>query len=102
MILHPSCCSIAPKLGTVKSFPEPIAFFVEAALGGIIGIIGGIIIAYIISVGANLLGYDWEFKVSFLSIILSVGVSAAVGLVFGLFPARKASRLEPVEALRYE
>ncbi len=81
-------------------------FLLEAititALGGIIGIIGGIIIAYIISVGANLLGYDWEFKVSFLSIILSVGVSAAVGLVFGIFPARKASRLEPVEALRYE
>lgn len=70
--------------------------------GGIIGIVGGVIISFIISVVANYLGYNWSFVVSFLSIVLAVGVSAAVGLVFGLYPARKASLLEPVEALRYE
>jgi putative ABC transport system permease protein len=67
-------------------------------IGGSIGIIGGTLI----SVGANLLGYNWEFMISFYSIIIAVGVSSAVGLVFGLYPANKAANLEPVEALRYE
>lgn len=81
-------------------------FLVEAitvtVLGGVIGIIGGSFISFLISVVAKLLGYDWEFVVTIFSIILAVGVSMLVGLVFGLYPARKASRMEPVEALRYE
>ncbi len=81
-------------------------FLMEAVtvtlLGGIVGIIGGAIVSFLIAMGANFLGYDWAFVVSLLSIILAVGVSMLVGLVFGLYPARKASKLEPVEALRYE
>ena len=81
-------------------------FLIEAVvvtlLGGIIGMVGGVIFSYAISVIANLMGYDWAFIISPLSIILAITVSAAVGLVFGLYPARKASKLEPVEALRYE
>ena len=71
-------------------------------LGGLIGIVGGIIISFLIAIIAKYLGYDWEFAVSVFSIILAVGVSAAVGLIFGLYPANKAAHLEPVEALRYE
>ncbi len=81
-------------------------FLMEAVtvtlLGGLIGIIGGSIISYLIAVGAHLLGYEWAFIVSPLSILLAVSVSMAVGLVFGLYPARKASQLDPIEALRYE
>ena len=83
-----------------------IQFLIESItvtfIGGAFGVLGGIAISYIIAVAANYMGYDWAFIVSFMSIILSIGVSAFIGLVFGLFPARKASRLEPVEALRYE
>jgi putative ABC transport system permease protein len=81
-------------------------FLIEAVIvtltGGIIGIIGGALASYLISVVINFLGYDWDLILSPFSIILAVVVASAVGLVFGIYPARKASRLEPVEALRYE
>ncbi|MDO8668378.1 MAG: ABC transporter permease [bacterium] len=70
--------------------------------GGIIGIIIGSIISVLISIGARLLGYNWDLVVSPFSIFLALTVSVAVGLIFGLYPARKASRLQPIEALRHE
>lgn len=83
-----------------------LQFLIESVsitlLGGIIGMIGGAILSFLIAVVARYLGYDWEFSVSLFSVLLAIGVSSAVGLIFGLFPARKASKLEPVEALRYE
>ncbi len=81
-------------------------FLLEAVtvtlLGGLIGMLGGTLVSFVVAVVANYLGYDWNFLVSILSIVLAIGVSTVVGLVFGLYPARKASKLEPVEALRYE
>lgn len=83
-----------------------IQFLLEAItitfLGGIIGIIGGTVLSFLIAVVAKYLGYDWSFIVSFKSIILAVSVSSLVGLIFGIYPARKASFLDPIEALRYE
>lgn len=70
--------------------------------GGILGIILGVIISYIIALGARFAGYDWAFIISPLAIILAVGVSVIVGVVFGLYPALKASKLDPIVALRYE
>ncbi|MCB0522430.1 MAG: ABC transporter permease [Lewinellaceae bacterium] len=64
-------------------------------LGGIIGIILGVVSAKIIANGA-----DIPTVVSGWSIALSFGVAATVGLVFGLFPARKAARQDPIKALR--
>ena len=71
-------------------------------VGGVIGIILGAVLSFLIAIGVQFLGYDWAFVVSFYSILLAVAVSAGIGLIFGLYPARKASRLDPIEALRYE
>ena len=65
-------------------------------------IILGVLISYIVARVAQAMGYDWNFVVSIYSILLGVFVSVTVGLIFGITPARRASRLNPVEALRYE
>ncbi len=62
-----------------------------------IGVLVGIVLAKAIAFYA-----DWPTIVSFFSIFLSVGVSTTVGVVFGLYPARQASRLNVIDALRYE
>lgn len=71
-------------------------------LAGVIGIIFGIFVSYGIFAIITFLGYDWEFSISLFSILLGVIVSSGIGLIFGLVPARRASRLNPIEALRYE
>jgi len=76
-------------------------FLVEAALlcllGGIIGIVLGRTGSMLISALRG-----WPTMVSIPAILGAVGVSVLVGLVFGYYPAWKASRLDPIEALRYE
>jgi putative ABC transport system permease protein len=70
--------------------------------GGVIGIVIGALISVLIAVGARVLNYDWDLVVSPFSIGLALAVSVAVGLIFGLYPASKASKLQPIEALRHE
>ncbi len=65
--------------------------------GGVIGIILGILMAYSVSKFA-----DIPTIVSFNSILISFGVAASVGLVFGIAPARKAASQDPITSLRYE
>ena len=71
--------------------------FAITVTGGLLGIAMGLVIARGVAFYAG-----WSTIVTVWSIVLSVGVSVAVGLVFGSYPAVRAARLDPVEALRYE
>lgn len=75
---------------------------VTTLIGGLIGILFGSGLAYLIALGARYAGYDWAFVISPISVILALGVSALTGIVFGLYPAYKAAKLNPIDALRYE
>lgn len=81
-------------------------FLIESVLvtlvGGAVGIILGAFLGWVVSVVANSANMDWTFSVPFYSIVLAFGVSAAIGIGFGVLPARAASKLDPVEAMRYE
>lgn len=70
--------------------------------GGIIGILLGISLSYLVSVGAQSQGYDWTFSISLTGLALALTMSSVVGLTFGLYPAKKAANLNPIEALRKE
>ncbi|MGB5131554.1 MAG: ABC transporter permease [Steroidobacteraceae bacterium] len=76
-------------------------FLVESVtlcvLGGIVGMLLGIVTAGLL---ARLAG--WQTFVTWESLVLAFGFSAGVGLLFGLWPARSAARLDPIEALRHE
>lgn len=78
-----------------------IQFVIESAIlsiiGGVIGIFIGVVGSIIISIGT-----EWAASVSLTSIFYSFGFSMLVGLFFGVYPARKASLLDPINALRSE
>ena len=72
-------------------------------LGGIIGFLGGTLISFGASVVlTNVLKTNWGFTIPIGAVILSFGVATIIGLIFGIYPARKASKLNPIEALRHE
>ena len=76
-------------------------FLTEAVLisimGGLLGIIFGVSLAHIIASAAG-----WSTVVTTGSIAVAFGVSCGIGLVFGIYPAMQAARLDPIEAIRYE
>lgn len=70
-------------------------------IGGILGIVLGVVVALLICLLAKASGFDWGVNISLMSVVLGVGFSAVVGLIFGLYPARQAASKNPMEALRY-
>lgn len=71
-------------------------------IGGLIGLVAGALFSYLTAVIVRSLGYRWDFVISIFSIVIAVGLSTLIGVIFGYYPARRASRLSPIEALRYE
>jgi ABC-type antimicrobial peptide transport system permease subunit len=84
-----------------RSYEVALQFLMEALIlslsGGILGILTGVIAAYAISSAVQ-----WSTTLSPWAIGLSFGISAAVGIVFGYYPAKQASLVAPMTALRYE
>ena len=76
-------------------------FLIEAIFltvgGGIVGMLLGIILSYLITLAIHL-----PFSISISSVLLAMGVSGGIGILFGWYPAKKAADLSPIEALRYE
>lgn len=87
-------------LGATRSAIR-LQFIIEAIIvcliGGFIGIIVGLIIG---AIAANILGY--QASPNIWSIVLSVAFSLSIGVFFGYYPANKAAKLNPIDALRYE
>ncbi len=78
-----------------------LQFLVEAVMLTFIGGIAGVVLGWLISFSvAKIFGITTS--VSLGSVLLAFGVSAAIGIVFGYYPARRAAALNPIEALRYE
>jgi ABC-type antimicrobial peptide transport system permease subunit len=84
-----------------RSYDVLMQFLVEAVTlgvaGGVLGVAFGFVVSLIITVTLK-----WQANVSFTAVALSFGVAAATGIFFGFYPARRASQLNPIDALRFE
>ncbi|MBL7155094.1 MAG: ABC transporter permease [Candidatus Portnoybacteria bacterium] len=79
-----------------------IESLVITGLGGFIGIFLGIGSSLIGGLAARTQGLAWPLTISWLAIVIAFFVSMTIGLIFGLYPARKAAQLSPIEAMRRE
>ena len=82
-----------PEESKRLGLPQAVALIMGGIIGTALGIVGSVIIA---SFG------EWPTIVRADSVVLAFGFSVLVGVFFGFYPARKAARLDPIEALRYE
>ena len=76
-------------------------FLMEAVVLSLLGGLIGLLLGELASFGLARLG-GWDFFINPGTVTLALGFSAAVGIVFGVWPARTAAKLQPVEALRFE
>jgi putative ABC transport system permease protein len=99
------------EIGLRKAIGAPasliqLQFLCESTIitlvGGIIGIALGWLVVLAIKLGAASQGFNFNMAVTWDAIAIGLGASLVFGIVFGLYPARKASHLKPVDALRWE
>lgn len=76
-----------------------LQFLIESVLLSLTGGLGGLIVSYAITLIIN---QYFPAEISLMSVIIAFGVSTLIGVGFGVFPARSASNLSPIEAIRYE
>lgn len=81
-------------------------FLIESILvtviGGVFGILLGAFLGWVVALIATSTGLAWTFSVPMYSIFIAVGVSATIGISFGVLPARQAAAMDPITALQYE
>lgn len=84
-----------------RSYDVLMQFLVEAVTlglaGGVLGIILGFVASFVITETLQ-----WQTAISPMAVALAFGIAAATGVFFGFYPARRASKLNPIEALRFE
>ncbi len=85
----------AKKMDIVRQFISESVIL--SATGGFIGILLGVLIPSLVTKFSGM-----KTIVTFWSVLLSFTISVAVGVTFGIYPARKAAELDPIQALRYE
>ena len=90
------CMSVGAKKRDIL-YQFLIESLMISLIGGGIGILLGIGVVYGVSEYFN-----WKMKLDYMSIIMSFGFASSIGILFGFYPARKASNLNPIDALRYE
>ena len=90
------CMSVGAKKRDIL-YQFLIESLMISLIGGGIGILLGIGVIYGVSEYFN-----WKMKLDYMSIIMSFGFASSIGILFGFYPARKASNLNPIDALRYE
>ncbi len=75
---------------------------VISVVGGLTGMILGTLISFLLALGARYFGLDWVFSVPIKAYIISFSFALIFGIAFGVYPAKRAAKMEPVEALRKE
>ncbi len=73
-----------------------------AFAGGLLGVLGGILVSWLVALGLSRTLGQWNFHVEIWAVALGLALSTLTGIFFGLLPARRAAQLNPVEALRFE
>lgn len=108
-VMYTSVTERTNEIGLKKALgAKPAAirlqFLMEAVIitfiGALIGISLGIILSWVASIAIQATGFDWQFVLEFEDLVFAFAMPVAIGLVFGYAPAKKASELDPIEALR--